>query len=133
MWKPVENFDRDVKKGIKIKLDSSDYEYVVTGVGDDFFLARMVSPCFHRYEQTYDKKGKLLQVWREPARFRAELNKLYWYVDSDGDLVGSQEMFDSYSETNFKLGNYFRTEEMAQEYADECKKVAMRLHEKWGE
>lgn len=33
----------------------------------------------------------------------------------------------------FNGGNYFRTKEQAQEYAEECKKVAERLHERWGE
>lgn len=42
----------------------------------------------------------------------------------------ANEALDDY---NYNFGNYFRTREQAQEYADECKKVAERLHEKFGE
>ena len=75
-------------------------------------------------------KEKLDEVQDEPEipdapYFRSA--EQWWYVESEGSLVESVTIHDS-KRSEF---NCFHSKEMAQEFADKCKLIAMMLHCKW--
>lgn len=57
----------------------------------------------------------------EPIRWRAEVDKTYFVVSNDDNSFFVKEKKESssiYDEINYKMGNYFRTQEAAQKAAD---------------
>ncbi len=133
MWHKVEDFDRDVKVGDKLsRLCLVPYDlgnvFTVTAIGRDYYLAYQESA---RIEYSFNKID--WQVWREPVRFRASFEMPYYSVKDNFEITKHTELGLSYDYERHNAGNYFHTSYQAQRYADECKKVAERLHEKWGE
>lgn len=127
-WVTVKNFDKDVRIGDKLKSDDT-YDsrvFKVTGIGETIFLA------IHDYETDYKKSHHWL-VWRETKRWRAENGEYYWYADRDFGIKIDADFRTSVDDLHFNSMNYFMTSYQAAQYADECKKLADRLHKKWNE
>ena len=53
-----------------------------------------------------------------PKRWRAEQNKGYFYVYSNGFVDETMERYNSMDNQRYELGNYFQTEEEAQKVID---------------
>lgn len=75
-------------------------------------------------------KAQLEKVQDEPEipdvpYFRS--GEQWWYVETEGSLVESVSIHD---DKRSEL-NCFHTKEMAQEFAEKCKLIAMMLHCKW--
>ena len=51
-------------------------------------------------------------------RWRAELGKYYWGITEDIEPIEYREDNDSFDYRNYKIGNYFQTEEIAQQACD---------------
>lgn len=130
IWVKVQNFDQDVKVGDKISVEDASYrEYsgIVTAIGERTYLLKDGSSEETAWDFKYDAK-----VWREPKRWRAAHGTDYYFV-FDSSVESESDLRGEISSSRFDMGNYFRTKEQAQEFSDECKKVAQRLHEKFGE
>lgn len=132
-WVNVSCFDRDVKVGDKIKMDQDckeDWMEVVYIKANQFVAD-------HNYEmlEVYNKylNDATWQVWREAKRWKPEENGKFYYVTPTGEVSRHSCIWHQLDHLFFNSGNFFKTSEQAQEYADECKKVAERLHERWGE
>lgn len=67
------------------------------------------------YEQLFDIE--------EIPRWRAEEGKEYYYASDDGYARLSRELGDEFDEGRYKIGNYFKTKEEAEPYAEEIRKV----------
>ena len=51
-------------------------------------------------------------------RWRAKLGKYYWGITEDIEPIEYREDNDSFDRKNYKIGNYFQTEEIAQQACD---------------
>lgn len=63
-------------------------------------------------------------------RWRAEYGKIYYYIDSVLDISISIEYHYALSNVCYERGNYFRTKEEAEEYAEYMRKKSLEWHEK---
>ena len=59
----------------------------------------------------------------EKIRWRAERENSYYFINSIGDVIGEEEGNCCIDTERFKIGNYFKTEEEAQKYADKIKEL----------
>jgi hypothetical protein len=69
--------------------------------------------------------------WFEPVveQWQPTHEELFWYVDSDGDLV-QKNWFDSNTDRRkLDFGNCFRSREQAREARDRIKALVQQLHE----
>jgi hypothetical protein len=83
--------------------------------------------------EMYDKMVKQEQAKVAPkqVRWRAERGQIYYFVDLNGEVYDNEENFDQIDNFLYESGNYFKTEEEAeehkkkllyqQEYKDWCK------------
>jgi len=132
-WVTVKDFDRDVKVGDKIKMDQDckdDWMEVV-------YIKKNQFVADHNYEmlEVYNKSlnDATWQVWRESKRWRGLAGAEFYFATHTGNVTSRKDMYDENDNLLYEIGFYFRTKEQAQEYADECKKVAERLHERFKE
>lgn len=136
MWKSIEIKPNDSSLvGRKIKTPSGTLELTVLFVGK----AR-IFVSYQKSLEGYDEcaswlDGQGWQIWEEPKRWRCKHNNndSYYFSDSAGHVYGSRDIGCMGGDLHFKSGNYWRTKDQAQTYADECKKLAMKLHESFGE
>lgn len=136
MWIKVENFDQDVKQGDLIKLDYPHNEFKVRHIGAKW-LVLMQHNVLHSGIDSYEcveLKKQTWQVWREMERWKPGHHEIYFYADERGypimsEWTGSVNL----DQVRFDQGTVWRTKEQAQAFADECKKVAQMLHEKFQE
>lgn len=134
MWITVTDFDRDVKVGDKIRNASVINKYLpevvlwVSKIDGPYFLAAE-GKCRPKVWPKIDRDG--WQVWRETVLWRADDSNHFYYFSYNSVLMAQRNYI--YEQELFQSGNYFRTQEQAQRYADECKKVADKLHEEFGE
>ena len=59
----------------------------------------------------------------EKIRWRAERENSYYFINSIGNGIGEEEGNCCIDTERFKIGNYFKTEEEAQEYANKFKEL----------
>ena len=65
-----------------------------------------------------DKINCINEKYGIPKRWRAEQNKGYFYVYSNGFVDETMERYNSMDNQRYELGNYFQTEEEAQKVID---------------
>ena len=63
-------------------------------------------------------------------RWRAEHGGYYYYTDFQFKTSWTVETFLEEDDVNYNLGNYFKTEQEVQEYAEYIKKCSLKWHEK---
>ena len=71
--------------------------------------------------------------WKETQkskRWRAKLGEKYWLVDIELSPALSEEKNDGYDKARYNNGNYFRTQEAAEEAAKLVKEILLKFHEK---
>lgn len=75
------------------------------------------------------------KAWQEfveankPKRWRAENRHLYWYICDDGNIGSVPECLDENDNNTYEFGNYFRTQELAQQAAEAVRKCLESFHE----
>ena len=63
-------------------------------------------------------------------RWRAKEGDYFYYIDFLFETEQTVEAFTKKDEVSYNLGNYFKTEQEAQEYAEYMKKCSLEWHEK---
>ena len=63
-------------------------------------------------------------------RWRAKKGDYFYYIDFLFETERTVEAFTKKDEVSYNLGNYFKTEQEAQEYAEYIKKYSLEWHEK---
>ncbi len=66
---------------------------------------------------------------RKPKRWRAKKGDEYWYIDGIIHPCQGKEDMIRTDYTRYKIGNYFRTREEAQQAAEEVRKTLIKFHE----
>ena len=59
----------------------------------------------------------------EKIRWRAERENSYYFINSIGNVIGEEEGNCCIDTVRFEIGNYFKTEEEAEKYADKLKEL----------
>ena len=57
--------------------------------------------------------------------WRARLGEIYFFINSNGELYPEKELNNKIDNMRWKIGNYFSTENEAQKYADEFKRILL--------
>jgi len=70
----------------------------------------------------------LFEIEYEPERWRAEEDKEYYYVSSDGTIQMGKEEFTRIDKLFYEFGNYFQTKEKAEEVLQTFKQVLNDFH-----
>jgi len=132
-WVTVKDFDRDVRMGDKVKMDQDCEEdsMEVVFIKGSQFVADQNYGMLELYNKSLNDAH--WQVWRETKRWKPELKEEYYIMCSD--LRVRVYTYNNTIDESFCVNseNLWKTFEQAQEYADECNKVAERLHEKYQE
>ena len=63
-------------------------------------------------------------------RWRAKHGEYYHYINSRFKIDWTVEAFTKKDDVSYNLGNYFKKEQEAQEYAEYMKKCSLEWHEK---
>ena len=53
----------------------------------------------------------------------SRLGEIYFFINSNGELYPEKELNNKIDNMRWKIGNYFSTENEAQKYADEFKRI----------
>ena len=59
----------------------------------------------------------------EKIKWRAKKYSSYYFINAIGKVINDEEDFSKVDSDRFEIGNYFKTEEEAQEYADKFKEL----------
>lgn len=79
---------------------------------------------------TVDESLSFLFDIVELHRWRARVNKIYYYVTEGGYVFSKSEDAISSDNDRYKVGNYFRTKEEAEKYAEKFRELFKREKEK---
>jgi hypothetical protein len=91
-----------------------------------FFTIGDFGDCEHYLKRVVESSPD----WFEPVieRWRAKLVCQYYFLSSSLHIETGNEANDRYDAACFESGNYFRTEEQAEEASRRIKKVLMDYH-----
>lgn len=80
-----------------------------------------LSKKFEELRKKYEELGeeiKRLENLKKKKRWRAELNKSYFYIDNDGSIYFTEEKNYKIDNYRYKIRNYFETKEEAEKYLE---------------
>lgn len=133
-FQPV--FDKWAWRVIKNKLEPGfEFEYLKNS------NANIIRVCFEFYvDENYllsafekEKLEKLIKAINEKygvkKRWRAKYDEVYFYIDGYFKVTWGRDFQNIYGNWRYELGNYFKTEEEALEYAEYMKKCSLKWHE----
>ena len=63
-------------------------------------------------------------------RWRAESKEIYFFINDYCEITSDNDFFRDEDDARYYFGNYFETEQEAQEYAEYMKKCSLEWHEK---
>lgn len=81
------------------------------------------SPIFRALEKKGLRWNPETGVIEVNRLWRARLGELYFFINSNGKLYPEKELNNKIDNMRWKIGNYFSTENEAQKYADEFKRI----------
>lgn len=81
------------------------------------------SPIFRALEKKGLRWNPETGVIEVNRLWRARLGELYFFINSNGELYPEKELNNKIDNMRWKIGNYFSTENEAQKYADEFKRI----------
>ena len=64
------------------------------------------------------EKGIIEEVKEEGKRWRADRDKLYYYLGEEGEINHRKDDYNFYDDFRYDIGNYFQTRELAQQKLD---------------
>lgn len=65
----------------------------------------------------------------KPKRWRAEKEERYYFINPSFEVVSSSEVYDRVDNNRFNAGNYFRTEEQAEQVSKLLEETLIKFHE----
>lgn len=86
-----------------------------------YILKGVVESAHHK-----SKVADLLDIVPLPHWRATSIGKTYYYVTDDGDVLNDEEKFTILDAKRYEFGNYFQTEEEAEEYLNKIIKLLKR-------
>ena len=77
-----------------------------------------------------DKVKAINEKYGIKKRWRAKYDEVYFYIDGYFKVTWGRDFQNIYGNWRYELGNYFKTEEEAEEYAKYMEKCSLEWHEK---
>ena len=122
--------DNEIKTSIYI--DRNNFANIDLDKEDNYLITTnlLVNKAMKdRLEYIVEKVNKKYGV---PKRWRAEDGNYYYHVDDEFIIQKEVEDYMILDNNRYNIGNYFRTKEEAEEYAEYIKKCSLEWHEKKG-
>ena len=66
----------------------------------------------------------------EKKRWRAESKEIYFFINDYCEITSDNDFFYDEDNARYYFGNYFKTKEEAEKYAEYMKKCSLEWHEK---
>ena len=88
-----------------------------------------INICDEEQKKMIEEKVRLINK-KYGKSWRAEKSGKYYCIDSTFDIDTKYENFKDEDEERYTFGNYFKTEQEAQEYAEYMIKCSLEWHEK---
>lgn len=85
---------------------------------------------YQKYPLDPKKAWKVWAEARKSKRWRAEKDEYFYLITTGGEVGSVQDTYSDYYNDLYKLGNYFRTKEEAQQAAEAVKETLEKFHEK---
>ena len=108
---------------------------------ESFLFVKGVSRCYDGIINICTSEEKALIEEKVKAvnekygikrRWRAEYESLYYYITNFSEVTERIELYYYEDNIRYKNGNYFKTEQEAQEYMEYMKQKSLEWHEKRG-
>lgn len=91
----------------------------------------LINLCTEDEKTLIEEKVKAInEKYGIVKRWRAEYESLYYYIINFSKVTERIELYYYEDNIRYKNGNYFKTEQEAQEYAKYIKKCSLEWHEK---
>ena len=90
-----------------------------------------VALCTSEEKALIEKKVKAInEKYGIIKRWRGKRNDVYFSIDGCFLCDDDEDFYAKYDNRKYEIGNYFKTEEEAEEYAEYMKKCSLEWHEK---
>nr|DAS25100.1 MAG TPA: hypothetical protein [Caudoviricetes sp.] len=86
-----------------------------------------INICDEEQKKMIEEKVRLINK-KYGKSWRAEKSRKYYCIDSTFNIDKKYENFKDEDEERYTFGNYFKTEQEAQEYAEYMKKCSLEWH-----
>lgn len=144
VWKITKQNEEILKKGefidedIKVKSSfrpefdiDKDILYIR---GEDELNDSSINFCILEEKVLIERKVKAInEKYGIKKRWRADYENLYYYTVNFSDVFERTELYYYQDNIRYKYGNYFKTKQEAEEYAEYMRKKSLEWHEKRGE
>ena len=101
--------------------------------GSEKRLDDNISICNQEEKELIVEKVKAInEKYGIKKRWRAEYGKIYYYMNEFFQTTWIRDNHNCYSNKKYEIGNHFKTEAEALEYAEYMKKCSLEWHEKRG-
>ena len=102
--------------------------------GYDFNRDNEINICTSFEKKIIEEKVKAInEKYGIIKRWRGKRNDVYFSIDSCFLCDDDEDFHTKYDNRKYEIGNYFKTEEEAKEYAEYMRKKSLEWHEKRGE
>lgn len=92
-----------------------------------------ISICNQEEKTLIEEKVKSInEKYGIKKRWRADYESLYYYIINFSEVIERTELYYHGDNIRYKNGNYFKTEQEAQEYMEYMKQKSLEWHEKRG-
>ena len=97
--------------------------------GDD-----IITICSSEEKELIEEKVKAInEKYGIKKRWRAEKFKEYYLMYAEFNVAKEEDYYTETDTARYNFGNYFKTKNEAQEYAEHMKKKSLEWHERKGE
>lgn len=129
--KKSEFIDRDIKVESSFRPEFDTNKEILYIRGMDELNDNSINLCTSEEKALIEKKVKAInEKYGIIKRWRGKERGTFFYINSQFRCKTDKE-FNSLCDTRkYEIGNYFKTEEEAEEYAEHMKKCSLEWHEK---
>lgn len=93
----------------------------------------IINICTSEEKTLIEEKVKAInEKYGIKKRWRADYESLYYYIINFSEVIERTELYYHEDNIRYKNGNYFKTEQEAQEYMEYMKQKSLEWHEKRG-
>ena len=143
-WRVVKQNEEVLKRGVfddihigvySTNIPSYNYYNCTLGIrGNNKDKDDLINLCTEDEKREIEVKVRNInEKYGIKKRWRAEEDNEYYYIDSEFSIRSDNDNYVIPDNNKYMNGNYFRTKEQAEEYAEYMKKKSLEWHERKGE